>query len=140
MRHGRHRQERWLHTRISETLEDALKREARRRRLPVSLLVRNVLEGAFELVEGIVESSLGVAPRAGASRRGGPGEPDDVYGWQEIVLNRATACVRCHAGLGVGTAAHRGLRDRGGPPVFLCPVCLGRLREPGADRKEDGRP
>ena len=62
--------ERWLHTRISETLEDALKREARRRRQPVSLLVRNVLEGALDLVEDIVETSLGAGPRSRMRRRG----------------------------------------------------------------------
>jgi len=50
--------ERWLHTRISEALEDALKREAHRRRQPVSLFVRNVLEGALDLVEDIVETSI----------------------------------------------------------------------------------
>jgi len=99
--HHRHRQERWLHTRISETLEDALKREARRRRQPVSLLVRNVLEGALDLVEDIVESSLGVTggfEHHGRRRaRPEPARADggglrDVYGWQEIILNRAAAC------------------------------------------------
>src|SRR2546426_6459112 len=99
MRLRRHRQARWLHTRISEDLEDALKREAHRRRLPVSLLVRNVLEGALDLVEDIVESGLGVARheahgrdagRARASRR-----LEDIYGWQELLLNRAVACARC---------------------------------------------
>ena len=38
----RHRHERWLHARIPEELEDALKREALRRRWPVSTLVRDV--------------------------------------------------------------------------------------------------
>ena len=59
-----HRQERWLHTRITEHLEGALKREARRKRQPVSLLVRNVLEGALDLVEEIVEDGLAVAQRS----------------------------------------------------------------------------
>jgi hypothetical protein len=126
----RHRQERWLHTRISETLEDALKREARRRRLPVSLLVRNVLEGALDLVEDIVETSLHVGR---GSREG------DIYGWQELILNRAADCARCDAALDAGDGAYRGLRDRTGPPVFLCADCIGRLRRPAADREERSR-
>ena len=130
--HHRHRQARWLHTRISENLEDALKREARRRRLPVSLLVRNVLEGALELVEDIVEGSLHVARNAGR-RRDDP-DLDDVYGWQELILNRPAACARCATGLGAGDAAYRGLRDRTGPPVFQCIGCIGRLRRPGEER------
>lgn len=134
----RHRQERWLHTRISETLEDALKREARRRRLPVSLFVRHVLEGALDLVEDIVETSLGARPRAEreAPPRGRDGGVDDVYGWQELVLARAADCARCDAALAAGTHAHRGLRESAGPPVFLCAACLGRLRPP-SDRKEE---
>ena len=139
----RHRQERWLHARISEHLEDALKREARRRRLPVSLLVRNVLEGALDLVEDIVETGLDVARRsqdlahAARERRSAP--TDDVYGWQALVLNRAAACARCDAALDAGHGAHRGLRDRTGPPVFLCDGCIGRLRQSATLKEEDSR-
>jgi hypothetical protein len=137
----RHGQRRWLHTRISENLEEALKSEARRRRLPVSLLVRNVLEGAFDLVEDLVETGLHVARRSQDLARsvGGraDGEPlDDVYGWQELILNRAADCARCAKMLDAGAAAYRGLRDRTGPPVFLCVTCVRRLHEPTSGQKE----
>ena len=137
----RHRQERWLHARISEDLEGALKREARRQRLPVSLLVRNVLEGALDLVEDIVETGLDVARRSqdlahGAARtRSRAGE--DVYGWQALILNRAASCARCDAVLEAGETAHRGLSDRAGPPVFLCDGCVRRLKEPRTVNEED---
>src|SRR5690242_15017776 len=138
--HRGDRQARWLHTRISEHLEDALKREARRRRLPVSLLVRNVLEGALDLVEDIVEGSLHVARRseeiARAATRGRDAAGNDVYGWQELILNRAAACARCAATLGAGATAYRGLRDGAGPPVFQCVVCVGRLRRRAGEEKE----
>jgi hypothetical protein len=133
--HHRHRQERWLHARISETLEDALKREARRRRLPVSLFVRHVLEGALDLVEDIVETSMGVGRRETDPRP--HAAPADVYGWQELVLNRDAACIRCDAALVAGTHAHRGLREGGGPTVFLCATCLERLRRPSTPRPEE---
>jgi hypothetical protein len=138
MRHHGHRQERWLHTRISEHLEEALKREARRKRLPVSLLVRNVLEGALDLVEDIVEDSLAVARRSrrlarNVGRARGPAAGlDDIYGWQELILNRAASCAGCRSALAAGAAAYRGLRDESdGPLVFLCNGCVGRLRRPG---------
>src|SRR5689334_23203252 len=138
--HRGDRQARWLHTRISEHLEDALKREARRRRLPVSLLVRNVLEGALDLVGDIVEGSLHVARRsegiARAATRGRDAAGNDVYGWQELILNRAAACARCAATLGAGATAYRGLRDGAGPPVFQCVACVGRLRRRAAEEKE----
>src|SRR4029450_11905322 len=97
-------------------LEEALKREARGRRQPVSLLVRNVLEGTLDLVEDIVETSLGAA-RPRARRRNGA--LDDVYGWQELVLNRGAACAQCATSLAAGAEAWRGLSDRPGRPVFL---------------------
>ena len=131
----RDRKERWLHTRISEPLEEALKREARRRRLPVSLLVRQVLEGALDLVEEIVETSLGAATAAqrAASRRPAP-DVSDVYGWQELILGRAGACARCGTGLAVGATAFRGLREQSGPPIFSCNACVRRLGRPAADQ------
>jgi uncharacterized protein with von Willebrand factor type A (vWA) domain len=119
--------ERWLHTRISEGLEDALKREAQRRRQPVSLFVRNVLEGALDLVEEIVETSI-AASRGRRRSNGRASDLDDVYGWQELVLNRGAACGRCEARLAAGAGAWRGLRERQAPPVFLCAPCVGRLR------------
>src|SRR6185436_16256150 len=98
-----------------------LKREARRRRLPVSLLVRNVLEGALDLVEDLVGGSLHVARRTQDLARGVADDGlDDVYGWQELILNRAGDCARCDTALAAGATAYRGLRDRSGPPVFLC--------------------
>ncbi len=142
-RHG-HRQERWLHTRISADLQDALKREARRRRTPVSLLVRNVLEGALDLVEEIVEDGLALAEssrqfgsRVGKASRQSGDPLDDVYGWQEIILNRAAQCDACDAALASGAGAYRGLRERSGPPVFLCSSCLRRLRRPANGKKEE---
>src|SRR5262245_51752653 len=137
MRH-RHRHERWLHARIPEALEEALKREALRRRWPVSTLVRDVLEGALDMVEHLVEDSVEIARRSrgeGSARPRRPRSLDDVYGWQELILNRDAGCVRCEARLRTGDAAHRGLTDEPGPPVFLCRNCIRRLREP-ADRKE----
>jgi hypothetical protein len=129
--------ERWLHTRISQALEEALKREARRRRQPVSLLVRNVLEGTLDLVEDIVESSLVAGSRARRRRRSNG--LDDVYGWQELILNRAAGCGRCDTALGAGAQAWRGLSDRPGPPVFLCHACVGRLRRPATNQEETPR-
>jgi hypothetical protein len=145
----RHRQERWLHTRISEHLEEALKREARRRRTPVSLVVRNALEGALDLVEDIVEDSLEVARHSRRLARNlarprtaedGSAPLDEVYGWQELILNRGAGCARCDAELAAGATAYRGLRDRpGDAAIFLCTGCIDRLRSPAVGPNETER-
>jgi len=136
VRHHRHRHGRWLHARISEPLEEALKDEARRRQLPVSLLVRNVLAGALDLVEDIVETGIAVSQAARGVPRGR--RPlDDVYGWQELILNRGALCATCRTPLAAGASAYRGLRDQPGPAVFLCTACVRQLRRPSTAKEEE---
>ncbi len=62
--------DRLIQTRVPGDLESVLKKEASRRRLSVSHLVRNVLEDTFDLVDGvvadvdtIVQDSMGLANR-----------------------------------------------------------------------------
>jgi len=50
------RKEKVLHTRISEALDDALRRASEELRVPVSNLVRNVLEDVFTVVDAVAES------------------------------------------------------------------------------------
>src|SRR6185436_15968538 len=116
MRHP-HRHERWLHARIPEALEEALKREALRRRWPVSTLVRDVLEGALDMVEHIVEDSVEIARRSSGTGRKRRRPLDGVYGWQELILNREAECARCEAELRSGDGAYRGLTDEPGAPI-----------------------
>ncbi len=52
----RRRKERVLHTRVSERLDDTLRNAADELRVPVSNLVRNVLEDAFMVVETVAEN------------------------------------------------------------------------------------
>jgi hypothetical protein len=55
-RRRRHRKERVLHTRISEPLAEDIRRMAEDLRVPVSNLVRNVLEEAFSVVEAVTDN------------------------------------------------------------------------------------
>ena len=48
-----------MHTRISDDLDEALQDAARRLRVPVSNLVRNVLEDVFDVVEAVTENMGG---------------------------------------------------------------------------------
>ena len=45
-----------MHTRISDDLDEALQDAARRLRVPVSNLVRNVLEDVFDVVEAVTDN------------------------------------------------------------------------------------
>ncbi len=64
------RKEKVMHTRISDDLDDTLRRTADELRVPVSNLVRNVLEDVFAVVEtvtdnvgGLVDDLIGEADR-----------------------------------------------------------------------------
>ena len=70
------RKDRLIQTRVPEDLESTLKREARRRRLTVSHLIRNVLEDTFQLVDDVVANvdeivtdSVELAKRVGRDAR-----------------------------------------------------------------------
>jgi len=70
------RKDRLIQTRVPRNLESTLKREAQRRRLTVSHLIRNILEDTFQLVDdvvanvdGIVSDSVELARRVGRDAR-----------------------------------------------------------------------
>ena len=72
----RPRKDRLIQTRVPRDLESTLKREARRRRLTVSHLIRNVLEDTFQLVDDVVANvdeivtdSVELARRVGRDAR-----------------------------------------------------------------------
>jgi hypothetical protein len=137
------RKDRLIQTRVPRKLETTLRKEAERRRLSVSQLIRNVLEDAFELVDGvvadvdrIVTDSVALARnvRRGAQRFGSRGrqrESDDlshVYAWNEVLLNREVTCSRCGAEIAKGGTGWAGLSDGPGQSrAWLCGDCAAAL-------------
>jgi hypothetical protein len=184
----RPRKDRLIQTRVPQDLESTLKDEARKRRLSVSHLIRNVLEDTFSLVDNVVTEVDRVvtdsvemaqtlkrdAQRLAATARGHtahrdvrrhghgerqPGgesaafidtqgvtveraaEPEpavsaapqglaaaalaDVYGFQELVLNRPASCANCGTTIARGARAHLGMTDKPElPRVWVCQRCL----------------
>jgi hypothetical protein len=177
----RQRKDRLIQTRVPQNLESTLKDEARRRRLSVSHLIRNVLEDTFNLVDNVVTEvdrvvadSVGMAQtlkrdaqRLAATARGqtahrestgespspapiepppAPAEPSDkpaeaaspapekaaltrVYGFQELVLNRAATCASCEVDIARGARAFLGMTDAPGPRLWVCQDCVDRLAD-----------
>lgn len=67
------RKERVLHTRVPESLDDAIRAAASELGVSVSNLVRNVLANALEVVEAATLTVPRKAAQAAATVRGGPG-------------------------------------------------------------------
>ena len=213
----RQRKDRLIQTRVPQNLENTLKDEARKRRLSVSHLIRNVLEDTFNLVDNVVTEvdrvvadSMGMAqtlkrdaqrlaatargqtahrnaaaePDAGGADPDGAAEPPgptadepdagsvpdkphpehpetpqaelvpaadralqpaemealpaerdalsvgplaDVFGFQELVLNRNALCAACGSAIARGTHAFLGMTDAPRPRVWVCQTCISAL-------------
>src|SRR6478672_5873840 len=55
------RKDRLIQTRVADELESTLREEAKRRRVTVSQLIRNVLEDTFDLVDDVVAGTAKLA-------------------------------------------------------------------------------
>jgi hypothetical protein len=148
----RQRKERVLHTRISEQLAADIRHMADDLRVPVSNLVRNVLEEAFSVVESVsddvgdlLEDVIEQAERAShrvrhfqrrrrerdardaQRRRPEPPESQDfteVEAWQPVILNAPRRCAADGREIRRGEQAFVGLTASGVSDTTLCPDCV----------------
>jgi len=144
------RKERVLHTRVPESLDDAIRAAASELGMSVSNLVRNVLANALDVVEAATLRVPRRAAAAAASVRGAdgaagegaaasapepaaePATPARVLGWQEATLELNAICDRCNAILARGARAAISIPERGSAPrTVRCLPCLEELtRDP----------
>lgn len=131
------RKERVIHTRIPAALEEQIKRLAEGLRVPVSNLVRNMLEDAIDVTRRVrdrVPGAMGIEEPPPAADLG------EVFGWQPLTLNLQASCAGCGRELLAGDDAFLGLTDRSrGPKVFICPACLPRPARKQVAAKPDSK-
>ncbi|MCA9562085.1 MAG: hypothetical protein KC561_01290 [Myxococcales bacterium] len=124
-----------LNARISEELEQQLRERAEKLDMPVSQLVRNILQGTVDLVgnfSGNVEQLVSemVDDVVSLKRRaqtaviaGRPNRLDSllekILGWQRITVNRPSQCAITGKLLEIGAIAHLGIRNDGQPSVVV---------------------
>jgi hypothetical protein len=130
------KKERVLHTRVPAVLEAELKRFAQNLRVPVSNLVRTILEDALEVADAAgdrVEERLRTAAsqlqleRERLRRKIRPDPLGDVYAFQDVTLAQPARCAKCDVPLEAGDHAHLGLVDpnvSGTGRIFVCDACL----------------
>lgn len=130
------KKERVLHTRVPAVLEAELKRFAQSLRVPVSNLVRTILEDAVNVADAAtenVESRLKQAAgkleheRQRLKQRVAPDPLREVFAFQTVTLAQPVDCAKCKKPLAVGERAHLGLTDgppsRDTPRIFVCDDC-----------------
>ena len=132
------KKERVLHTRVPAVLEKELKRFADNLRIPVSNLVRTILEDALQVADAAsegVESRLKRAAhqleieRERLRARVKLQPLKDVFAYQTVTLAQDVSCAACGNDLQAGDRAHMGLSDeptngKRRPRVFVCDACL----------------
>jgi hypothetical protein len=134
---GSGKKERVLHTRVPAVLERELKRFAENLRIPVSNLVRAILEDAVNAADAAGESVEGRLKRAAQQlglereklkKRVLPDQFSSVYAFQPVTLAQPATCAKCQKALARGEHAHLGLSEP--PPktaadrIFVCDACL----------------
>jgi hypothetical protein len=132
------RKERVLHTRVPAVLERELKRFADNLRIPVSNLVRTILEDALDAADAATMNVEGRLKKAAEQlehererfkKRVDFLDPlTDVFAFQEVTLAQPARCVKCAAELRPGEKAHMGLTEAppraGARRIFACGSCL----------------
>jgi uncharacterized protein with PIN domain len=132
------KKERVLHTRVPAVLERELKRFADSLRVPVSNLVRTILEDAVKAAdvagEG-VENRLKRAAQAIEEKREKLNERlersiahvalREAIAFQPVRITRETSCGRCGEKLARGTEAHLAVMPTmDAPRLFVCTTCV----------------
>ena len=131
------KKERVLHTRVPAVLERELKRFAENLRMPVSNLVRTILEDAVNAADAAGESVEGRLKRAAQQlgrererlkKRVLPDQFAHVYAFQPVTLAQPSACARCGRSLARGDHAHLGMSELPATSpsdrIFVCDTCL----------------
>ncbi|MCC6647244.1 MAG: hypothetical protein IT374_16930 [Polyangiaceae bacterium] len=128
------RKERVLHTRVPAVLEEELKRFAKNLRVPVSNVVRAILEDALKMADratGSVEDRLNDAVAVVRSERETIQSKlkrldplDDVLAFQPLVVALPTECTACQGSLRRGESGWLGMTTDPSRRVIVCGACL----------------
>jgi hypothetical protein len=131
------KKERVLHTRVPAVLERELKRFADNLRVPVSNLVRTILEDALSVADAATENVEERLKRAAhqleverekLKKKVLPDPLSDVFAFQDVTLAQPAQCVKCGRELRAGEKAHLGLTDGPARPgarrIFACDACI----------------
>lgn len=113
------RKEEYLGARVPKELRDRVVEKAREMAIPVSILMRNILEDAFNYGVYADNKNASSAPRADTDLV--VGKFETVLGWGRIVLNKSVSCTGCGVELCAGKGVALGLGAA--HPVILCYTC-----------------
>jgi|GEM_PF-1091751 len=121
------RKEDYLGARVPKELKDRVIQRAKELDLPVSLLIRKVLEEAFG-----ADAVPAVDAASDVGSLGGPATENDrfrgVLVWEGVELNQAHDCDHCGASMGQHESAFMGFLAGSRGVVIVCNGCKGQIQ------------
>src|SRR5579863_6174949 len=109
-----------IHTRISKETYDQLSKNAKRRRVTISNLIRNIVEDSLEL-SGEVFDFVDEKIRNSLHRE------DSILGYQQIALSKDTVCDFCGKDLEKGTNINIAFLENSTKKLTVCDECKKKI-------------
>lgn len=109
-------QKKVVHTRVSGELYDELSKNAKKRRVTISNLIRNIVEDSLDLsgeVLGLVDEKI----RSKLNRE------DEILGYQQITLSKDTICDFCTKEIAKGSEINIAFLDKSAKKLLVCSEC-----------------
>jgi len=121
MAQAKKRKEDFLGARVPKGLRDKVIQSAEAQGISVSILIRRILEKAFEgeITPSVTATQANQQQASVDITQRFP----SVLGWDSITLNQAVSCSACSCGLSTGSHVTLGLSATGGSPIVLCNHC-----------------
>jgi len=117
------RKEEYLGARVPRELREKVIARADELGIPVSILIRNILEQAFSGGQPARDEDPGRSPAPERARTAPAAGFPGVIAWEQIVLNRNMQCASCGREVAAGARATLGLPVPGEVHVVLCGGC-----------------
>src|SRR5882757_5903404 len=105
-----------VHTRVSDEMYDQLSKNAKKRRVTISNLIRNIVEDSLDLsgeVFGLVDEKL----RKKLHRE------DAILGYQTITLSKDTVCDFCGKDVTKGISVNLAFLENSSKKLTVCDDC-----------------
>lgn len=116
------RKEEYLGARVPRELKERVIKQAAQLGIPVSILIRRVLEEAFG-ESSSARTGSGRVEEDDVRHPGGGNKFPMVLGWEDIRLNRIASCTECGRELKAGKQVLMGISAPKEERILLCDVC-----------------
>ena len=120
------RKEEYLGARVPKELKERVIAQAEQLGIPVSLLIRKVLEEAFgsqSFRRVVGHNNVSITASNNSSENVAENNYPMVLGWEEIRLNRPMTCVGCDKRLEPGMRVTMGISAPHEERIILCEIC-----------------